>query len=171
MRSDTLPYSVTTVHWLPNLQDCESIFHAFVNNSLAAGWITDESGCLWFINKLAREIWHIDENYQLKHGYSVFPQSIADEFLASDKKVLETGQPTAFVVSSIRKNGSPGYYMLHKYLLPIESTTRLVVGQAIDITDEIHVREELRKSNERFSYVARAVWDCIWGWDIASGQV
>lgn len=171
MRSDTLPYFVAPAPGIPNLADCESIFHAFVNNSLAPGWIVDEDGYVWFMNKLARQIWHIDENYQLKHAGDLFQKQVADEFLASDKKVLETGQPIAFIDTSIPKNGAPGHYMLHKYLLPLATPKRLVVGQAIDITDEINVREELRKSNERFSYVAKAVSDCIWDWDIETGQV
>jgi PAS domain S-box-containing protein len=30
---------------------------------------------------------------------------------------------------------------------------------------------ELKKSNERFSYVAKAVSDCFWDWDMETGQV
>jgi PAS domain S-box-containing protein len=156
---------------VPSLLNCESIFHSYVDNSLAAGWIADEDGHLLFMNKLARQIWHIDENYRLKHMYELFPKHIADEFLASDRQVLITGQAIAFVAPSIRINGLPGFYMVHKYILPVNTSKRLVVGQAFDISDEFNVREELRKSNERFSYVAKAVSDCIWDWDIETGQV
>jgi len=170
MKINALRYAVPPVNWLPNLTNYESIFHSYVDNSLAPGWIADEAGYVWFMNKQAREIWHIDENYLLKHVLQLFPEQIASEFLASDRMVLESG-PLDLAVPSIRKDGSTGYYMLHKYLLPVKSSRRLVVGQAIDITDEIKAREELKKSNERFSYVARAVSDCIWDWDMETGQI
>jgi PAS domain S-box-containing protein len=48
---------------------------------------------------------------------------------------------------------------------------RPVTRQPIDTTEESRIREELRKSNERFTYVAKAVADCIWDWDIETGQV
>jgi PAS domain S-box-containing protein len=149
----------------------ESIFHSYLDNSLAPGWITDEDGHALFMNKLARQIWRLDETYRYKHVCELFPKQIAVEFLASDREVLDTSKPIAFVIPSIRIDGSPGFYMLHKYLLPLNTSKRMVAGQAIDITEEINMREELRKSNERFSYVAKAVSDCIWDWDIETGQV
>ena len=149
----------------------ESVFYSYFENSLAPAWISDEDGYAIFMNKLAQQIWHLDENYRYKHAYELFPQRSANEFLASDKAVLETNKPIAIVIPSIRLDGSLGYYMLHKYLLQVNTTKRLIAGQAIDITEEINTREELRKSNERFSYVAKAVSDCIWDWDIETGQV
>ncbi|OQP46417.1 PAS domain-containing sensor histidine kinase [Niastella populi] len=149
----------------------ESIFYSFLDNSLAPAWIADEDGYVLFMNKIALHIWHLDETYRFKRAHELFPKQIADGVLASDRMVLETGQPIAFVVPSIRKDGTPGFYMLHKFLLPLNTAKRLVVGQAIDLTEEIHMREELRKSNERFSYVAKAVSDCIWDWNMETGQI
>jgi PAS domain S-box-containing protein len=149
----------------------ESVLYAFLDNSLGLAWIAEEDGHLLFINKFARQIWGLDDTYRFKHMYELLPKTIADEFLASNTLVLNTNQPLAFVVPSIRKDGSPGFYMLHKFLLPLNTSKRYVVGQAIDITEEINMREELRKSNERFSYVAKAVEDCIWDWDIETGKI
>lgn len=149
----------------------ESLFCSYLDNSLAPAWIYDEDGYAIFMNKLAKQIWRIDETYHYKHMNELFPRRHADQFLASDKTVLETNRAISFVISSTRMDGSPGYFMLQKYLLPINTTKRIIAGQAIDITEEINTREELRKSNERFSYVAKAVSDCIWDWDIETGQV
>lgn len=149
----------------------ESVYYSYLDNSLAPAWIADEDGQVLFMNKLARQIWHLDETYRFKHAYELFPKEVADEFLASDRAVLNTGLPIDFVIPSIRKDGSPGFYKLHKFLLPLNTEKRLVVGQAVDITEEITMREELRKSNERFSYVAKAVADCIWDWDMETGKI
>lgn len=153
-----------------NLQK-ESIFHSYLENSLSPSWICDEDGTTLFMNKTARDVWGLDNGYRLKHIHELFLPEIADEFLASDKQVLENGQPIAFVVPFIRKNGCTGYYMLHKFLLPQHKGKKLIAGQAIDITEEINIREELKKSNERFSYVSKAISDCIWDWDMETGQI
>jgi signal transduction histidine kinase len=97
------------------------------------------------MNKLARQIWNLDNTYRLKHAYELFPKPIADEFLKSDRTVLETGQPITFVAPGIRNDGSQGFYMLHKFILPLNTTKRLVAGQAIDITEEVNMREEKKK--------------------------
>lgn len=88
---------------LPGSRD-ESMFRAYLDNTLAPAWIADEDGRTLFMNRLALNIWHLDESYRFKHAYELFPKQIADEFLASDKAVLETGQPIAFVIPSIRKD-------------------------------------------------------------------
>jgi PAS domain S-box-containing protein len=148
-----------------------SIFHAYLQHSLAPAWISDEDGHMFFINDLARAIWRLDEDYQSKHVYELFPKEIGEHFLESDKVVLESGQPLTFVAPSIRIDGSPGFYMVHKFLLPHSAARRLVAGQAIDITEQVHAREELERSNERFFYVSKATSDCIWDWDLETGEI
>lgn len=156
---------------LSNTNDCESIYFSYLENSLAPAWVTDEEGSTLFMNRQARRIWRIHKNYRLKNVYELFPKHIADEFIASDKTVLRTNQSLAFVIESIRDDGSPGYFMLHKFLLPLNGNKRLIAGQAIDITAEKQAEEAMRKSSERFSYVAKVVSDCIWDWDMETGKV
>jgi PAS domain S-box-containing protein len=40
-----------------------------------------------------------------------------------------------------------------------------------DITDRVKVQNELIKSNERFSYAAKASSDALWEWNIVTGEV
>lgn len=152
-------------------QENESIFHSYLNNSLAPAWIADEDGYVLFLNDLGRHIWKIGENYRFKHVYDLFPKEAAEEFLASDRQVFETNNPLTFTIESLRKDGSQGFYMLHKFLLPLSASKRLIAGQAIDITEEKNAQEALRSSNERFSFVAKAISDCIWDWNIETGQI
>ena len=156
---------------LPDLKHNESIYFSYLENSLAPAWITDEEGSTLFMNDQARRIWNINDAYRFKNVSELFPGPIADEFIASDKMVLKTSKSLAFVIESIREDGSPGYFMLHKFLLPLNGKKRLIAGQAIDITAEKQVEEAMRKSGERFSYVAKAVSDCIWDWDMQTGKI
>lgn len=155
----------------PNKIHNESIYSSYLENSLAPAWISDEDGYALFMNDMARQIWKLDKNYRFRHAYELFPRHIADEFIASDKMVFETKQPLAFVIESVRADGSTGYFMLHKFLLSLNTKRRLIAGQAIDITAEKQAEEAFRKSSERFSYVAKAVSDCIWDWDIVTGKI
>lgn len=149
----------------------EFIYSSYLENSLAPAWVTDEDGYTVFMNDRARKIWGIDECYRFKNIYELFPTHTADSFIKSDKVVLETSQPLAFVIESKREDGSPGYFMLHKFLLLPNGGKRLVAGQAIDITAEKQAEEAVLKSAERFSYVTKAVSECIWDFDIEAGTI
>jgi len=155
----------------PTKNHNESIYSSYLENSLAPAWITDEDGYALFMNDRARQIWKLDKDYRFKHTNELFPRHIADEFIATDKMVFETNQPLAYVIESVRADGSTGYFMLHKFLLPLNTKRRLIAGQAIDITAEKEAEEAFRKSSERFSYVAKAISDCIWDWDIKTGKI
>jgi PAS domain S-box-containing protein len=54
---------------------------------------------------------------------------------------------------------------------PLDETRSSILVLANDITEKIKVEEELRKSNERFSYAAKAASEALWEWDIPSGEV
>ncbi|HEY8968243.1 MAG TPA: PAS domain-containing protein, partial [Puia sp.] len=147
------------------------IYQAYLENSLAPAWIGDEDGYIVFINAMARKIWKLDQLCAHRHIYDLFPRHIADEFLASDKKVLDSGESLSVVISSFREDGSQGFYRLHKYLLSANTPRRLIAGQAIDISEEIKAQNELLKSNERFLYVTKATSECIWDWNLATGEI
>lgn len=148
-----------------------SVFHSYLNSSLAPAWIFNEDGNAVFINEVARKIWKLDETYRFKNIYELFPKHIADEFIGFGKQVFKTNQPVSFAGRSIRKDGSFGFYMLHLFLLPSGDSKRLIAGQAIDITQEKEAEEALKESNERFSYVAKALSDCIWDWNMETGRI
>jgi PAS domain S-box-containing protein len=156
---------------LSDTDNYTSIYFSYLENSLAPAWITDEDGSTLFMNVQARRIWNIHKEYRFKNVSELFPGHVADKFIASDRMVLDAGQSLAFVIESIREDGSPGYFMLHKFLLPPIGEKRLIAGQAIDITAEKKAEEAMRESSERFSYVAKAVSDCIWDWDMQTGKV
>jgi len=45
---------------------------------------------------------------------------------------------------------------------------KLVVAH--DVTGRVHAEKELRKSNERFYYAAKAATEALWEWDLETGQ-
>jgi hypothetical protein len=51
----------------------KSMFHDYLDNSLAPAWISDEDGRALFMNRLALHIWHLDEHYRSNTRMSYFP--------------------------------------------------------------------------------------------------
>jgi PAS domain S-box len=153
------------------LAESESIFRSFMNNSHSPAWILDEDGVIIYMNDLFKEVWHLTDSQLHTNLFNHIPKEMAAEYMANNKKVIETGFPLITIENSFRTDGTPGIYLVHKFLLQTSHSKRLAGGQAIDITDERKAREEIVKSNERFFYAAQATSDSIWDWDMEAGHV
>lgn len=153
------------------LTENENIFRSFMNNSHSPAWILDEDGIIIYMNDLFREVWHLDEHQLHSNLYDHIPKHLADEYMANNQKVMDTGLPLITIENSFRTDGTPGIYLVHKFLLQTAYPKRLIGGQSIDITDERNAREQLVKGNERFFYAAQATSDSIWDWDMEAGHV
>jgi len=73
--------------------------------------------------------------------------------------------------NSLRQDGTPGVYLVFKFLLQTSTPKRLIGGQSIDITEEKRAQEEILKINERFYYTTKATSDYIWDWNIEKGTI
>jgi PAS domain S-box-containing protein len=153
------------------LAENEHIFRSFMNNSHSPAWIIDEDGVIVYMNDLFKEVWHLHDSHLQSNLYDHIPKDLADEYVANNKKVIETGFPLITIENSFRTDGTPGIYLVHKFLLQTSYAKRLIGGQSIDITDERRAQEEIVKSNERFFYAAQATSDSIWDWDIEAGHI
>lgn len=70
----------------------------------------------------------------------------------------------------VKKNGQKILVDIHASLLPYNGgDARLVLVQ--DVTEKVKAEDELRKSNERFSYVSRASSEALWEWDALTDEV
>jgi PAS domain S-box-containing protein len=128
------------------LQDAsgrEVMFRSFLNTSSSPGWISDEDGKMIYINQAARDLYRISDDYQYKSVHDLFPAPVAEDYIASDQLVLQSGEALNQVVQSKYGEGAGRYYMVHKFLLDVPYTKKLVGGQAIDITAEKEAQEQI----------------------------
>lgn len=114
----------------------EVMFRSFLNTSSSPCWISDSAGKMVYINQEARKLWNVCDDYQYKSLHDLFPANIADEFIASDQQVLQSGNSINEVVQSKLGESAGRFYMMHKFLLDVPYAKKLVGGQAIDITAE-----------------------------------
>lgn len=131
--------------YLQDARGREVMFRSFLNTSSNPGWISDEDGKLIYINQRARELWKVSDDYQYKSLHDLFPKHIAEEFLRTDKQVLESGQSLEMAFQSKYGESEGRYYMMHKFLLDVPYAKKLVGGQAINITAEKEAQGQIIK--------------------------
>ena len=153
------------------LTESEHIFQSFMNNTHSPAWIIDEDGYIIYMNDIFKRVWKLNDGHLYTNMHDLMPANMVEEYVANNRKVLETGQPLITIENSLRRDGSPGVYLVFKFLLQTATNKRLIGGQSIDITEEKNAQEEILKVNERLYYTTKATSDYIWDWNIEKGTI
>ncbi|WP_216823482.1 sensor histidine kinase [Niastella vici] len=153
------------------LTESEYIFQSFMNNTHSPAWIIDEDGFIIYMNDTFKRVWKLNDAHLYSNMRDLMPKAMVEEYMANNRKVLDTNQPLITIENSIRRDGTPGVYLVFKFLLQTSTPKRLIGGQSIDITEERKAQEEIIKSNERFYYTTKASSDYIWDWNIEKGTI
>lgn len=153
------------------LSESEYIFQSFMNNTHSPAWIIDEDGYIIYMNDIFKRTWKLNDAHLYSNVRDLMPKDMVEEYMANNRKVLDTRQPLITIENSIRRDGTPGVYLVFKFLLQTSTPKRLIGGQSIDITEEKKAQEEIIKSNERFYYTTKATSDYIWDWNIEKGTI
>jgi PAS domain S-box-containing protein len=153
------------------LSEAEAIFRSFMNNTNNPAWISDEDGNIIYMNEVFKDVWKLTDADLNRNMYDMLPNEMVEEYVTNNRKVLDSGAPLVTIEQSLRRDGSPGIYVVYKFLLQSSDGKRLIGGQSIDITDEKTAQEEIIKSNERFYYATKATSDSIWDWNIEKGHI
>ncbi|THU32065.1 PAS domain S-box protein [Niastella caeni] len=153
------------------LTESQHIFQSFMNNTHSPAWILDEDGYIIYMNDTFKRVWKLNDGHLYTNIRDLMPAGMVEEYVANNLKVLETGQPLITIENSLRRDGSPGVYLVFKFLLQTATNKRLIGGQSIDITEEKNAQEEIIKINERFYYTTKATSDYIWDWNIEKGTI
>jgi PAS domain S-box-containing protein len=96
------------------------------------------------------------------------------ERLPRMQEIIRENRHTAQVYvekwEQVKKNGERILVDIHASLLPYNGReARLVLIQ--DVTEKVKAEDELRRSNERFSYVSRASSEALWEWDARTNEI
>ena len=153
------------------LFESEYIFQSFMNNTHSPAWIIDEDGYIIYMNDIFKRVWKFNESHLYSNVRGLMPKEMVEQYLSNNQRVLDTGQPLITIENSLRQDGTPGVYLVYKFLLQTSTPKRLIGGQSIDITEEKRAQEEILKVNERFYYTTKATSDYIWDWNIEKGTI
>jgi PAS domain S-box-containing protein len=153
------------------LSESEYMFESFMNNTQSPAWIIDEDGYIIYMNDIFKRVWKLNESHLYTNMHDLMPKDMVEQYIANNQRVLDTGQPLITLENSLRQDGTPGVYLVFKFLLQTSTPKRLIGGQSIDITEEKRAQEEILKVNERFFYTTKATSDYIWDWNIERGSI
>ncbi len=135
------------------LRQSEARFRAFMDNSPATAWMTDVDGRMLYASEAYKRAFKLPhQNLEGKTVFDLFPQELADLYLANIRAVASSGSTVKASEAAIAADGSMRELLVYKFPVPgLESRTH-IGGIAIDVTDwrkaesELHLRDRAIQS-------------------------
>ncbi len=144
------------------LRESEARFQAFMSNLAGFAFIKDHDGRYLFVNSTWEKIFgrKLESIMGLKDD-DLFPQAAAQNYRASDAKLLAEKKPLQ-VVETVYHGEEPRSYFVNKFLIPGDRDgEELVGGVAIDVTERLKMQEELRASQARSQAILNSALDAV----------
>jgi PAS domain S-box-containing protein len=98
-----------------------------------------------------------------KTDFDYYPESLAQQFYADERKIIESGEPMiGYEESGVSPEGNPTCVMTSKF--PIKNEQGQVfclMGIGVDITQLKKYQQEIAQSEERFSSLFNSISDAI----------
>ncbi len=152
-------------------QQFESLFSDFFSKSGSMKWIVDEHENLFFANDSFLNFFKLPKTAIDKNLFDIFPDSIAKLFHSGHKYVLENDNIQNYIQHSRQANGKEFFLLTNIYALASSGVTRLIAGEAIDITDSTKTKKELDNAVDRLNMMTKSTSDSIWEWNIKTGEI
>jgi len=134
------------------LEVSEQRFNSFLSNSPVLSWIKEQKSQRYvFVNETWSKYFCFTRGDTLEHTvYDVFPKSLADKFVALDKKVISSGVPSVNQEVIRLKNRPEQHFLMFRFLVKGSAGKEYVGGNAIDISDRVKTEAELTRSQEEY---------------------
>ena len=128
---------------------------SILDNTTAVIYLKDRNGRFILVNRRFEDLFHISRDAVVgKTDRDVFPQYMADAFMANDRRVMKELRPIEFEEEAPQDDG-PHTYISVKFPLvrPGESEAYAVCGISTDISGRKRAEKELRDSKDRFRQI------------------
>jgi two-component system, cell cycle sensor histidine kinase and response regulator CckA len=149
----------------------EARFRAFMDNSPAISWTTDEDGRMPYASQTYIDAVRLPADSMGKTLHEIFPAEFADLYLKSVREVIRTGRMLETIEPAIRSDGSMGQFLVYKFLLPGTEHPRLTGGIAIDVTEQRRTEQALKSSEHRLQHVLTSSPAILFTLAISDNQV
>jgi PAS domain S-box-containing protein len=153
------------------VSNTERVFRSFMENTPTLTWILDEQGCFRYMNSFYKKTFGLSGEAIGRSIYEFYPAEFCDSYMRGNKSVWESNAPKEITERGVGADGKEVILQVYKFPLGMEGGLRLVGGTALDITQTIRTREELIRSNERYTYAGKATSDAIWDWKIGENKI
>ena len=136
---------------LVRAQQAEERFHAFMGHTPALTFIKDAKGRWTYVNDAFLSSFNFKYEECLgKTNQELFPAAIAAMMQASDRKVLESGEPIQEVQAFINVQGEPREYLVLKFPLTDGAGGVCIGGAALEVTEQQRAAELVKQSSESY---------------------
>lgn len=140
------------------LQESQSRFQAFMDNSPTIAFMKDAEGRYIYLNKPFERAFNITfAALQGKTDAQWLPAETAKPLQKNDQRVLATGTPMELLEIIPGADGSPRCWLSFKFLFQDSAGRRYVGGMAIDITERRRSEEVLESKLKELELVNRAM--------------
>ncbi len=167
-------YELKTNQQLPEenpISKFESIFSDFFSKSGSMKWIADANNNLLFANISFLKFFNLKQDVITRNLYEIFPKTLADLFHTGHKYVLENHDLLNHIQHSRQADGNEFYLLTNLHSITIDPASKLIGGEAIDITETTRSKKELTKATERLEIMTKNTTDAIWEWNIKTGDI
>ncbi|HEY3837520.1 MAG TPA: diguanylate cyclase [Bryobacteraceae bacterium] len=144
------------------LEDSEQRFHAFMDHLPANAFIKDDSGHMVYMNR-ARDMSPElrPEDCLGKTNFELMPRAIAEQLRYNDRMVLEGDCARQFTEAIPDGTGQIRHWLTEKFPMQNRSGSVFLGGIAMDITEMVQARNELRDSEARYRQIVDYAGDII----------
>jgi PAS domain S-box-containing protein len=116
-----------------------------MENSPILSWICDEKRMIRYLNPAYLKTYRLKKEQIGMAVFDVFPAFVAQQICDNNELVVQTRQPIKTIERAITPDGQEHIYQVVKF--PVNSDEGILIGGwAIDLAEEISLRENLRKS-------------------------
>ena len=153
------------------LQESESRFQAFINNSPTVVFMKDEQGRYVYVNETLERSFNVKSEVLLgQTDFDWLPKEIAKIVTENDATVLATQQTLQYAETVPAPDGRAYHWLTLKFPFRDQAGHRYVGGIAIDITERQQMEETLFQEKELAQVTLDSIGDAVITTD-AIGQI
>ena len=137
-----------------SLLESEELFHAFINNSPAISWITDETGRMLMMNAAFKNSVGLTDEDVGKSLWDIFPAKLADLYYENNMKALQENNVIRLEEVSPDKQGNMRHFIVYKFPVKKRGSKKLIGGWSIDRTEYKRIQDNLLDHHVRLKQIA-----------------
>ncbi len=140
------------------VRESEERLQAILDHANSVIYLKDLAGRYILVNRQFEKLFQLSREEAVgKTDYEIFPQGLADNYRANDRKVQETGKPLEFEEAATDERGLRSYISVKFPVRNAAGEIYAVGGISTDVTQRQQAEGEVRRMNAALSQAIAAL--------------